>query len=298
MSQSVAAVIVTYNRADKLALVLDALEAQTRVPDRIYVVDNASTDGTRDLMEARANDRITHLRLARNIGGAGGFNAGMKAAYADGHDLIWISDDDAYPHGDALEKLIGGINEFPRISGHRPSFACSAVRWTDGSWCEMNTPDTVWDWPRFYTESTRYFLVRSCSFVSVLVPRWAITDHGYPIADYFIWFDDAEYTKRLSARAYPGIFVPDSLVTHDVGVNQGVNYGMITDASLWKFRYGARNETSFQWREAGLVGVLAFLYRVQTQMRAGKLPMKLRLPVYKAIWRGLWFRPKIERPRS
>lgn len=39
-----AAVIVTHNRADKLAKVLQALRSQTRVPDVIYVIDNASTD--------------------------------------------------------------------------------------------------------------------------------------------------------------------------------------------------------------------------------------------------------------
>lgn len=292
---TVAAVIVTYNRAHKLEKVIEALERQTRAPDRIYVVDNASTDETRDLMEERASDRLVHMRLATNGGGAGGFNAGMKAAYADGFDLIWISDDDAYPHEDALEKLIDGLADFEEISGYKPTYACSAVRWTDGSWCEMNTPDTVWDWPRYYTKDTPYFMVRSCSFVSVLVPRHAVQAHGFPIKDYFIWFDDAEYTRRL-AKGYPGIFVPDSLVTHDVGVNQGVNYGMITEESLWKYKYGARNETSFQRREEGLVGVLAFLYRVRKQMSGSRLPRSLRRTIYKAIWQGFWFRPQIEMP--
>ncbi|ANT63802.1 glycosyl transferase (plasmid) [Salipiger sp. CCB-MM3] len=294
-TSSIAAVIVTYNRVDKLAKVLDALEGQTRVPDKIYVVDNASTDGTRDLLEKRASERLVHLRLAKNIGGAGGFNAGMKAAYADGFDLIWISDDDAYPHEDALGKLIDGLARFEEVSGHRPTYACSAVRWIDGSWCEMNTPATVWDWPRFYSAEDRFFMVRSCSFVSVLVPRWAIAQHGFPIKDYFIWFDDAEYTQRL-AMAYPGIFIPDSLVTHDVGVNQGVNYGMITEQSIWKYKYGARNETSFRRREFGMPGVLEFLYQVRTQMVQGRLPKKLRWPIYKAIWNGIWFRPEIEMP--
>lgn len=297
MTQTVAAVIVTYNRADKLARVLDALAAQTCVPDRIYVLDNASTDGTGALMDTRKSDTVHHLRLARNLGGAGGFNAGMKAAFADGFDQIWISDDDAYPEPDALEKLIVGLADFEEKTGYKPSFACSAVRWTDGSWCEMNTPVTVWDWPRFYRDNMRYFMVRSCSFVSVLVPRWAIRAHGFPIKDYFIWFDDAEYTQRL-AKSYPGIFIPDSLVIHDVELNQGVNYGMITDKSLWKFRYGARNETSFRLREQGMAGVMAFLHQVHGQMAAARLPWKLRWPVYGAVWKGLWFRPGIEMPRQ
>ena len=289
----VAAVVVTFNRAPKLKKVLESLNLQTRRPDRIYVIDNASTDNTRDVVDALENPDIRYLRLSENLGGAGGFNFGMKAAYADGFDLLWISDDDAYPHEDALEKLITSLEVFAEKTTHWPSFACSAVKFTDGSWCEMNTPTTTWDWPRHYTPDAPYFLVGSCSFVSVLIPRWAVREHGFPIKDYFIWYDDAEYTQRL-ARSYPGIFVPDSVVTHDTGVNMGVNYGMITDTNIWKFKFGARNETCFRLREKGLAGVLSFAYSVRQQMKAGNVPIKTRFTIYNQIIKGCWFRPKIE----
>jgi hypothetical protein len=94
------------------------------------------------------------------------------------------------------------------------------------------------------------------------------------------------------------VFIPDSLVIHDVGVNQGVNYGLMTDSSIWKFKYGARNETSFQRREEGLAGVVEFALRVQKQMRHGKMPWHYRRAIYKAMWDGYWFRPKIEMPRA
>lgn len=297
MTKTIAAVIVTFNRAAKLLKVLDSLDAQTRRPDRIYVIDNASSDDTRDAMDARARVDIKYIRLPENVGGAGGFNIGIKAAYADGYDLIWISDDDAYPHEDALEKLINSLAIFADTTTHWPSFACSAVRFSDGSWCEMNTPATVWDWPRFYSPENPYFLVNSCSFVSLLVPRWAIKKHGFPIKDYFIWFDDAEYTRRL-ARSFPGLFVPDSVVTHDTDVNQGVNYGLITEQNIWKYCYGARNETSFRRREQGLVGVLAFLYFVRKQMSKANLPRGMQFRIYKQIWKGFWFKPEIERARK
>ena len=293
MTKTVAAVIVTFNRSAKLMKVLDSLDGQTRKPDCIYVIDNASTDDTLAMMDERARDDIKHICLPENIGGAGGFNAGVKAAYADGYDLMWISDDDAYPHPDALEKLIDSLENFADATTNWPSFACSAVKFTDDTWCEMNTPATVWDWPRFYSPELPYFLVGSCSFVSVLVPRWAVKEHGFPIKDYFIWFDDAEYTRRL-AKSYPGLFVPDSIVTHDAGVNQGVNYGLINKQNVWKYSYGARNETSFRRREQGLVGVMAFVYMVCKQMSEARLSRTLRLRIYKQIWKGFWFKPKIE----
>ena len=116
-----AAVIVTFNRSAKLMKVLDALDGQTRRPDVILVVDNASTDDTRALVEARARDdlSIRYLRLPQNIGGAGGFHEGLKAAYGLGAHYFWVSDDDAYPLPDAIERLVDAITAF---EAKRPAF--------------------------------------------------------------------------------------------------------------------------------------------------------------------------------
>lgn len=290
------AVVVTFNRSDKLMKVLDALEAQTQPLDSILVVDNASTDDT----EARLTKRATKmpnlrlLRLPKNIGGAGGFNEGMKAAYALGANYLWISDDDAYPEPDALEKLRAALVTFEAQTGWRPSFACSRVEWTDNSLCEMNTPVPVWDWPRFITPRRAWALVNSCSFVSCLVPRWAVEAHGLPIKDYFIWFDDAEYTRRI-AKSYPGIFVPESRVIHDTPDNKGVNYSFVSEKNIWKFRYGARNEASYHKRERGLVGFVGFSLRVIRELRAGNVPNYLRLQIFRALLKGWTFTPPIEK---
>ena len=291
-----AAVIVTFNRSGKLMAVLDALAAQTMRPDIVLVVDNASTDDTAALVQARAeaDPTIRHLRLPTNIGGAGGFHAGMKAAYQMGAQYFWVSDDDAYPRPDALQSLHRALTGFQADNGWRPSFACSRVEWIDGSLCEMNCPRTVWDWARFVRPGSPWALVDSASFVSVMIPRWAVSEHGLPIPDYFIWFDDAEYTRRI-ARSYPGIFVPESVVVHDTPDNRGVNFGLVDDKSLWKFKYGARNETSWRRREMGLMGVLAYAYGVRGQMRRGDVPSSLRRQIYGAIIKGLGFRPAIER---
>lgn len=291
MLSNVAAVIVTFNRSAKLAKVLDALGEQTVRPDTIYVIDNASTDNTEEVVRAKTLPEIRYVRLPQNIGGAGGFHEGMRIACENGANYLWISDDDAYPEPDALEKLLSGIRDFEERYQWRPSFACSRVEWIDGTICEMNIPVPVWDWPRFMSRETLYSLVISCSFVSVLIPRWAIEAHGLPIADYFIWFDDAEYTRRI-ARSYPGIFIPDSRVMHDTPENKGVNFALVNEKNIWKFEYGARNETSFRRREQGLPGVVQFAYGVRAQMHAGAVPKTLRRRIWKAIWRGWHFKPE------
>lgn len=291
-----AAIIVTFNRSAKLMKVLDAVAKQTMRPDVVFIVDNASTDDTATLIEARVREdpTIRHLRLSKNVGGAGGFNTGMKAAYHMGAHYLWVSDDDAYPHPDAIERLYDALVAFESDNVWRPSFSCSRVEWIDGTLCEMNCPRPVWDWLRFVKPQAAWALVDSCSFVSALIPRWAVSEHGLPISDYFIWFDDAEYTRRI-ARSYPGIFVPESVVTHDTPDNRGVNFGLVDNKSLWKFKYGARNETSFRRREGGIISVLAYTYGVRGQMHSGNVPFALRYQIYRSIIKGLGFRPEIER---
>ena len=77
---SVIAVVVTYNRKDLLLEALQHLFNQT-APLDILVVDNASTDGTKEALEPYM-DSIQYLNTGKNMGGAGGFYTGTK--WADG----------------------------------------------------------------------------------------------------------------------------------------------------------------------------------------------------------------------
>lgn len=105
MSERVCAVVVTYNRKELLRKCLAALKSQTRKPDHILVVDNASTDGTPEMLKEEF-PQVEVLRLPENQGSAGGFHEGMNRAYEEGWDWIWIMDDDALPEPTALERLL------------------------------------------------------------------------------------------------------------------------------------------------------------------------------------------------
>src|SRR5581483_11127319 len=90
---TVVAVLVTYNRRDLLTEALGALGRQTRPLDAVLVVDNASNDGTPDLVRDRF-PAVELVSLRRNTGGAGGFAAGVACALDRGADLVWLMDDD------------------------------------------------------------------------------------------------------------------------------------------------------------------------------------------------------------
>lgn len=294
-SLTVAAVVVTFNRQELLAKVLDALEAQEHPLDHLYVIDNASTDDTASFLAERSWTRPTTIITSKNnTGGAGGFSRGIEAAFTGGQDLIWLMDDDTVPHPDALSELLVSWEAATQMRGAAPSFACSQVLWTDGTLCEMNTPETTWDWPRALAAGGTWMDVRSCSFVSCLVSREAVEAVGLPYREYFIWFDDAEYTLRLS-KWRTGIFVPSSRVDHLLPQNRGVNWGDVNENNVWKFEYGMRNQISAAWSLRQPQIAVGLVLNVLSQVRGAGVPHKIRLRLLKAACKGLVFHPQVRR---
>ena len=100
-------VVVTYNRKELLKKCINALLNQTITESDIIIIDNASTDDTKDyIAEERGNQRVKYFRLKKNTGGAGGFNAGLKKAIELQYEYFWLMDDDSIPREDALEMML------------------------------------------------------------------------------------------------------------------------------------------------------------------------------------------------
>ncbi|HEX9956413.1 MAG TPA: glycosyltransferase, partial [Fibrella sp.] len=99
--ETVTAVIVTYNRLADLKICLDSLRQQTRRPDAMLVVNNGSNDGTTEWLTTQAD--LTVINQA-NLGGAGGFAAGIEGAFQSGATWLWCMDDDCIAAPDALEQ--------------------------------------------------------------------------------------------------------------------------------------------------------------------------------------------------
>ena len=97
----VLAAVVTHNRCELLGRCLDHLERQDRAPDTILVIDNASTDGSPTMLQARG---ILTIRQD-NLGSAGGWHRAIAHALEAGFDAIWLMDDDGFPDPGALARL-------------------------------------------------------------------------------------------------------------------------------------------------------------------------------------------------
>jgi len=244
----VIAVVVTYNRRDLLLESLAAVLAQTRAPDKVIVVDNASEDGT----AAAVRDQFPSVHLAelrRNSGGAGGFAGGLTLALADGADLIWLMDDDTVPEPGALTALLGARDRMAAQdrSGGPPALVASQVLWTDGREHPMNTPRRkpfAAKAERLAAAAVGCVPIRSASFVSILVDAAECRRRGLPRADYFLWNDDFEFTTRL-LRGNTGLLCPASVVVHktktfgSTDVDPGDRFFYEVRNKVWMFKDSA-----------------------------------------------------------
>jgi rhamnopyranosyl-N-acetylglucosaminyl-diphospho-decaprenol beta-1,3/1,4-galactofuranosyltransferase len=264
----IVAVVVTYNRRELLLECLAALQAQTHRVDEVVVVDNASMDGTAAAVRAQFPD-TTLFELTCNTGGAGGFAVGLAAALERGADLVWLMDDDTIPTTRALAALVAARRSYV---GRPPTVIASRVEWMDGRDHPMNTPRAkllAGRRERSAAATARCVPIRSASFVSVLLDADVCRDRGLPVADYFLWNDDFEYTTRL-LRGRVGLLCPASVVvhkTHRAGgtdVDPGARFYFEVRNKVWLLT----RSRCFAWHERPLYAASTVRRWVRTVLRS------------------------------
>lgn len=238
-AERVCAVIVAFNRSAMLRQCLRHLQNQTRPLDAILVVNNASTDDTAQMVKSEFPG-ATLLDLPENGGGAGGFHAGMKWAARQGFDWLWIMDDDVFAAPDVLQEMLkvsGEADVLVPLQRDSVGRLYGVTRWTDRS-REATTEIVEGKRPPCgaYT----------FSFAGPMLSRRVIEAVGLPREDFFIWFDDGEYSLRVLEAGLRVRAVPGALLIHDVGgqpqTRQLLGRSMLRIVPPpWKLYYGARN---------------------------------------------------------
>lgn len=263
--QRTAAVVVTHNRKESVVEVIEALLNQTASCD-IVIVDNASSDGTANVLEERgflARKNVHYFVLPENLGGSGGFFSGLHYAIERDWHWFWLMDDDAVPEPDALEHLLKYADRPDTVYGS------AAVNENNGK-TKLCWPAIIRnggrkrfvEFPELLAEAEKVDMI---PFLGFLIHRRLIERVGYPDRGFFICADDKEYCERIKRHNANLILIRSSIIHHPLAQVRIHRFGRFQAAyrSLppWKIYYDIRNKI--------LIAKAYFGHRLWTQTLPG-----------------------------
>lgn len=280
-------ILLTYNERRQSTACLRSLDALTYPNYHILVVDNASQDGSWYAIEKYRKEHpassISHLRLKKNYGYAGGNNRGIREALKKGADYVLLLNPDTLVKKDFLEKLVKlaenyqrkGILGFfgPRILLKAKSHKLKAVSvYSNGGILHSTlTKATLKDYGKNANDlherksfATDY-VTGTCLFAS----RQTIERVGLMREDYFLYYEDADWSLRAERLGIARVIVPSSVIYHE----QGASLKQHPSHSLY---YHTRNALYFAWWNGTLAHKL--FVTAFALAKLGKQPFKLCFP--------------------
>jgi len=304
MNGNLVAVIVTFNRLDKLKLTLE--HTLNNAFYRVVVVNNCSTDGTKKWLESLDENCLTVIHSKTNGGGAGGFHQGFRYAAEELPEADWLVcfDDDAYPVGKIVETY--NTLDIPSDVGSM----AAAVYLPNGRVSEMNRPslNPFWHLKQFFSAAVGgrhgFHVGNDCyrldepmeidasSFVGCFIRLSLIRQGsiGLPRSELFIYADDIIYVLETRKAGFRHWFVPTMVFSHDCEtlVNQQDVYH-----PLWKVYYVFRNRLEMYRVASGIFYPFILLIKIPqcfftVRFYARHERRKFFSITAKAVWDGVW----------
>ena len=241
------AVVVDWHRPDDTLAALDSLRAMVPQPDVLVCVENGCTAEEVELVRRGAPPATKIIELPENIGFAGAVNLGVAKALEAGADWVLLLNNDARVEASCLGRLLDESAREPRVAAAGPaiSFADRPERlWFGGG--------EVSDW---FTFSRHRGLMASSSdpppssdtgYISgccMLVSAAAWRELGPFRADFFAYYEDAEWCQRVRASGWRCRYVGEVLCAHAVSASS-LERGSLSLSETTAY-YKARNPLRF-----------------------------------------------------
>jgi rhamnopyranosyl-N-acetylglucosaminyl-diphospho-decaprenol beta-1,3/1,4-galactofuranosyltransferase len=246
-----AGVVVTCNRKELLLHNLSQLLSQSMELNKIYIIDNASTDGTYEYL--REKDMLKHriieyVRLDENSGGAGGFYEGVKRSFEAGYDYVWLMDDDGAPYNkDTFQIIMEKAKEFKQKG--KELFVLNSLVVCEEDALSFGLGEGIINTRKEAIDKAKDGVIYSTlnPFNGTLITRELIAAAGYPNKEFFIKGDDADYMLRCKAAKATLATVVDSIYFHPALPTVKRRFlgkeRFIVDEAPWKEYYRTRNFT-------------------------------------------------------
>lgn len=282
-----AGVIVTYNRKKDLEKNLIAEKMQTKKFDRVYIIDNCSTDNTYEYLDdgGYLSEDVIYVRLKKNTGGAGGFYAGVNKAYKDGYDLICLMDDDGRPIDEvSFERLYCAA---VRIHSTNKKLMLNSLVLRDaeaGELCfGLNGCNYSKEIERHAVDAIYEGFINP--FNGTVISRELVEAIGYPNKDFFVYGDEVDYQNRaIKDGAFIGS-VTNSRYYHPSAGKVSFRWrggkAFFIIHPPWKEYYAVRNSVFLRKRDVGIMSAIkAFVFRLYATIKCN--------PEYRSCFRMLF----------
>jgi GT2 family glycosyltransferase len=237
----VQAVIVTWNKKEDVVRLLEGLKDIHYPPDRlsVLVVDNHSSDGTAGVIEKKF-PQVILIKNPENLGGAGGFNAGMRWSLEHRPDAkyLWLLDNDVQVDGNALTALVSVMEQHPRaaICGSRIMNLDHMGELIEvGAFIDYDFGDIKQNRPIINRANT-VFKVDYVAACSLLVRKKCVEKMGLWHERFFIYWDDMEWGARFNAAGYEVLASNASVVYHPSWLGRTAD-----NSAIWRNYYRVRN---------------------------------------------------------
>lgn len=232
-------VICNFNKKQYVLNCIKSIFEQTIDDFDIYVVDNASTDGSADAVKEEYGDKVTLLVNEENLGGSGGFNTGLRKVIEVGYEYLMCVDNDVVFDKDAINQLYLFLQTNPDVG-----MVGSKIFY-------MDNPDTIWSYGgeidfKKYVQKDLYRncvdnedIPKSayCTYVpacSLMVRKEVVEKVGIMPEDNFIYLDDMEWGYNVTHAGYKVAVCGESKVWHKCGGRNSVN--TFNNYYMWRNR--------------------------------------------------------------
>lgn len=218
-------IVLNWNGKDDTIECLSTLKMLDYPNFEIMVIDNGSTDGSEETIRS-SFPSVYLIQTGKNLGYAGGNNAGIRYALEHGADYVWLLNNDTTVDPNALTVLVKTVQADPKIA-----FVGSKIYYYDQPnviWCVGGMIDLAaggrTDHPGMGQKDLGQFEtiddVGYVSGCSLLASRSAIKAIGLLPEEYFLYFEEADWNVAAQRQGYRTVLAPASQVWHkyaDVG---------------------------------------------------------------------------------
>lgn len=243
MGKNIALSLVTFNRSALLMEMLESVATQTVMPDEVFVVDNNSSDNTKELVlnfaeKNKAELKVTYHNTGANLGGAGGFEVGAKLAFEAGYEWVWLADDDVELESTCLENLLKHRDKAAILQPMRVNMdgTCAEISGTDyeiNSISRLNPKqNTVADIKHDNWDTVE---IKTIPFEGPLIHRSVFEKIGFPDPRFFIFYDDLDFALRAQQVGFKILCVREAVMKRKIPFIQSRALG------TWKGYFMYRN---------------------------------------------------------